>query len=220
MDSSLPRRLVGEFLGTAFLLMAIVGSGIMAQRLFNNDGLVLLANALATGGALIAVITTFSGISGAHLNPAVTLSAALQRSMPWSTALMYTGVQLAGAVTGVILAHAMFGLPALTPSGNERAGWNMLLSEGVATFGLIGLVMVCARRAPSKAPFAIASYIVAGYWFTSSTSFANPAVTIARSLTDSFTGICYEFVPAFIAAQIAGCVLATLLFGWLLRTES
>lgn len=224
MDFSRSRPLVGEFLGTAFLLMAVVGSGIMAQRLMDNEGLVLLANAIATGGALIALIITFAGISGAHFNPAVTLSAALQRLMPWTTAAMYMVAQLLGAIAGVALAHAMFGLPTFTPSGHEREGLHLLLGEAVATFGLIGLVMVVGRRAPSNAPYpmaihapyAVAGFIVAGYWFTSSTSFANPAVTVARALTDTFTGIRYENVPAFIITQLIAAIVATFTFSWLL----
>ncbi len=235
MEFSRSRPLAGEFLGTAFLLMAVVGSGIMAQRLLDNEGLVLLANAIATGGALIALIITFAGISGAHFNPAVTLSAALQRTMPWTTAAMYMVAQLFGAVAGVALAHAMFGLPTFTPSGHERAGLHILLGEAVATFGLIGVVMACASSptpspTPSPtlsqttirasmathAPYAVAGYIVAGYWFTSSTSFANPAVTIARALTDTFTGICYENVPAFVVTQLIAATTATFTFSWLL----
>jgi len=216
MQPSLSRRLAAEFLGTAFLLAAVVGSGIMAQRLCDNEGLTLLANSIATGGALLALIIMFGSTSGAHFNPAVTLCMALQKRLGWAAASAYVTVQIIGACVGVALAHWMFGLPTFTPSGHHRDGLNILLGEAVATFGLIGVVMACAKRAPSHAPYAVAGFIVAGYWFTSSTSFANPAVTIARTLTDSFTGICYENAPGFIATQLVASILATFTFSWLL----
>lgn len=209
-----PRAVVAEFAGTAFLLLAVVGSGIMAQRLCGgNVGLALLANALATGGALVALIITFGSISGAHFNPVVTLASAL-REKTWKDVLPYVGAQVLGALAGTALANLMFGLPAFAASHHERSGAAMAVSEFIATFGLLAVIWGCARSRPAAAPYAVAAYIVGAYWFTPSTSFANPAVTIARSLTDTFSGIRPADVPAFVLVQIAGGLAATLLFVW------
>jgi glycerol uptake facilitator-like aquaporin len=216
MTASLSRRLVAELVGTALLLMAIVGSGIMAERLSGgNVALALLANTIATGAALVALIIAFGPISGAHFNPAVTVADASQGGLRWSEVVPYVVAQIAGGVAGVVIAHAMFGEPLLSLSRHARAGPGQLLAEAVATFGLLCVIWSCARRRSALAPYAIAAYIVAAYWFTASTSFANPAVTIARSLTDTFAGIRPADVPGFIAAQAVGAAAATLLFRWL-----
>lgn len=208
------RAIAAEFAGTAFLLLAVVGSGIMAQRICGgNTGLELLANALATGGALVALIVAFGSVSGAHFNPAVTLASAL-REKTWSSAGPYVCAQLLGALAGTALANAMFGLAPFTPSHHARSGAAMAVSEFVATFGLLAVIWGCARGRPQAAPYAVAAYIVGAYWFTPSTSFANPAVTIARSLTDTFAGIRAADVPAFVLVQIAGAIAATVLFAW------
>ncbi len=208
------RAVVAEFVGTAFLLLAVVGSGIMAQRLCGgNVGLALLANALATGGALVALIVCFGSVSGAHFNPVVTLASAL-REKTWNIVLPYVCAQVLGALAGTALANLMFGLSAFTASHHERSGTAMDVSEYVATFGLLAVIWGCARSRPAAAPYAVAAYIVGAYWFTPSTSFANPAVTIARSLTDTFSGIRPADVPAFVLVQIAGALAATLLFVW------
>ena len=215
---SLDRALVAEAIGTAMLLAAVVGSGIMADRLAGgNVGLALLANAIATGGALVALILTFAPISGAHFNPVVTLAAVLSGGAQWRTALGYMLAQIAGAIAGVWLAHLMFGLPILQASTHARASFGELVGEFTATFGLIGLILTGGRYRPEALPYAIAAYITGAYWFTSSTSFANPAVTIARSLTDTFAGIAQAHVPGFILAQLVGGGAALLLFGWLLK---
>jgi glycerol uptake facilitator-like aquaporin len=214
---TLARRLTAEGVGTALLLAAVVGSGIMGERLAGGNGaLALLANTLATGAALAALILTFGPISGAHLNPAVTLAEATRDALPWRDAGPYIAVQIAGAVIGVALADSMFDEPVFSLSGHARAGSAQLLSEFVATFGLVSVVTSCARARPSAAPFAVAAYITAAYWFTASTSFANPAVTLARSLTDTFAGIRPADVPGFVVAQLLGAAAATSLFRWLL----
>ena len=208
------RAAVAEFVGTAFLLLAVVGSGIMAQRLCGgNVGLALLANAVATGGALIALILAFGSVSGAHFNPVVTLASAL-REKTWSGVLPYVIAQVLGALAGTALANLMFGLPAFTASHHERSGSAMIVSEFIATFGLLAVIWGCARSRPAAAPYAVAAYIVGAYWFTPSTSFANPAVTIARSLTDTFSGIRPVDVPALVVVQILGALAATFLFVW------
>lgn len=213
---SLSRRIVAEGLGTALLLATVVGSGIMAERLCGgNTGLALLCNALATGGALVALILTFGPVSGAHFNPAVTLADATQGGTPWRHVPALAIAQILGAVLGVAVADLMFELPAFTLSTHARTGAAQWLAEFVATFGLLATIFGVSRRTPAATPFAVASYIVAAYWFTSSTSFANPAVTIARALTDTFAGIRPADVPGFVAAQLAGAGAATLLFGWL-----
>jgi len=210
------RPVVAEFVGTAFLLAAVVGSGIMAERLFGgNAGLALLANAVATGGALVALILAFGPVSGAHFNPAVTLADAWQGGLPWSAVIPYIAAQVAGGLAGTALADGMFGLPPFFASHHARAGLPMLVSEFVATFGLLAVIWGCVRSRPAATPFAVAAYIVGAYWFTPSTSFANPAVTIARSLTDTFAGIRPADTPAFIAEQLAGAFAATALLAWL-----
>jgi glycerol uptake facilitator-like aquaporin/N-acetylglutamate synthase-like GNAT family acetyltransferase len=214
------RRFIAEGLGTAFLLAAVVGSGVMAERLAGgNVALALLANAVATGAALIALILTFGPVSGAHFNPAVTLSAAWQRALAWRDVPGYVGVQVAGAVGGVWVAHLMFGLPVLMVSTHARSGPAQVFSEFVATFGLLAVIWGCSRKRADSVPFAVAAYITAAYWFTASTSFANPAVTMARALTDTFAGIRPADVPGFMAAQFAGAFAATLLFGWLVPQD-
>jgi glycerol uptake facilitator-like aquaporin len=216
MKFNLRARLTAEFIGSAFLVVAVVGSGIMGERLAGgNVAIALLANTIATGAALVALILTFGPISGAHLNPAVTLADAIERGIPWPEAIDYIFVQCAGGVAGVIVAHLMFGLRWYSLSTHSRRGWPLVLSEFVATFGLLSVIWGCSRLRSGGVPFAIASYITAAYWFTASTSFANPAVTIARSLSDTFAGIQPSDVPLFIVAQLAGASTATLLFRWL-----
>jgi len=195
-------------------LLAIVGSGIMAQRLCGgNVGLALLANALATGGALVALILAFGPVSGAHFNPVVTLAVAI-RDKRWNNVLPYLLAQMLGALAGTALANLMFGLPAFTASHHVRSGTALIVSEFVATFGLLAVIWGCARSRPTATPYAVAAYIVGAYWFTPSTSFANPAVTIARSLTDTFAGIRPVDVPPFVVVQIVGALAATWLFAW------
>lgn len=211
------RPVVAEFVGTALLLLAVVGSGIMAQRLCgNNIGLMLLANAIATGGALIALILAFGPISGAHFNPVVTLVDAWQGGVSWVHVGPYIVAQILGALAGTALANGMFGLPLFFPSHHVRSGAPLLVSEFVATFGLLATIWGCVRSRASTTPYAVAAYIVGAYWFTPSTSFANPAVTIARSLTDTFAGIRPLDVPLFIIAQLLGAFAATALFAYLL----
>jgi glycerol uptake facilitator-like aquaporin len=210
------RRVVAEAVGTALLLAAVVGSGIMAERLAGGSvGLALLANTLATGAALVALILAFGPISGAHFNPVVTVADAALGALPWRAVAPYLAAQVAGAAGGVLLAHGMFELPAVTLSTHARAGSAQVLSESVATFALVATIHGVSRTRPAITPFAVAAVIVAAYWFTASTSFANPAVTVARALTDSFAGIRPADVPAFIGGQIAGGAAATLLFRWL-----
>lgn len=210
------RAAVAEFVGTALLLTAVVGSGIMAQRLSGgNAGLALLANAVATGGALIALILAFGPVSGAHLNPAVTLADAWQGGVAWSAVIPYMLAQIAGALVGTALADGMFGLPLFFASHQVRAGAPLAISEFVATFGLLATIWGCVRARPTAAPYAVAAYIVGAYWFTPSTSFANPAVTVARTLTDTFAGIRPADAPPFIVAQFLGALAATALFAWL-----
>ena len=214
---SLGRRLVSEAVGTALLLAAVVGSGIMGERLAGgNVAVALLANTLATGAALVALILTFGPISGAHFNPAVTLADAAQGGRPWAEVPPYIIVQVAGAFAGVAAAHLMFDSPLYVASRHVRAGGSQAFSEFVATFGLLAVIWGCARTRPSVVPLAVAAYITAAYWFTASTSFANPAVTLARSATDTFAGIRPVDAPAFIVAQLLGAAAATALFGWLL----
>lgn len=207
---------MAEGLGTGLLLATVVGSGIMAEKLCGgNIGLALLCNALATGGGLVALILTFGPVSGAHFNPAVTLADAVEGGLPWRDVPAYIVVQVLGGVGGVAVADLMFGLPAWTLSSHARTGPSQWLAEFVATFGLLATIFGVSRRNASATPYAVAAYIVAAYWFTASTSFANPAVTFARALTDTFAGIRPIDVPAFIVAQLAGAAAATLLFRWL-----
>jgi glycerol uptake facilitator-like aquaporin len=214
------RRAVAELLGTAFLLAAIVGSGIMAERLAGgNVALALLANTVATGAALVALILAFGPISGAHLNPAVTLGQALMGAMPWREAPAYLAAQMAGAFLGVAAAHVMFGLPMFFASTHARSGSSQIFSEFVATFGLLAVIWSCSRYRASAVPFAVGAYITAAYWFTASTSFANPAVTLARAASDTFAGIRPVDVPGFVAAQLAGGLAATVLCMWLLKSS-
>jgi glycerol uptake facilitator-like aquaporin len=213
---SLSRRVAAEGLGTAILLAAVVGSGIMGERLAGgNVAIALLANAVATGAALVALILTFGPISGAHFNPAVSMADASQGGLAWVEAAAYIGAQMVGALAGVAVADAMFGEPIYALSTHVRSGSPQVFSEFVATFGLVSVIWGCARRRSEAVPFAVSAYIVAAYWFTASTSFANPAVTLARALTDTFAGIRPADVPAFAGAQLAGAAAATALFRWL-----
>jgi glycerol uptake facilitator-like aquaporin len=210
------RRAAAEFLGTAFLLMAVVGSGIMAERLAGgNVALALLANSVATGAALVALILAFAPVSGAHFNPAVTLADALRGKMAWRDVPVYMLAQFLGAFAGVATAHLMFGLPVFFVSHHSRGGGSLLWSEFIATFGLLAVIWGCERSRSSAVPFAVGAYITAAYWFTASTSFANPAVTLARTASDTFTGIRPADAPGFIVAQVVGAVSATLCFRWL-----
>jgi len=219
MNYPLPRRVVAEALGTALLLAAVVGSGIMGERLAaGNNAIALLANSAATGAALVALILTFGPISGGHFNPAVTLADAWQRGIAWREVPPYIFAQIGGAFVGVATAHLMFGLPLFFASRHARSGSSQVFSEFVATFGLLAVIWGCVRFRSSAVPFAVAAYITAAYWFTASTSFANPAVTLARSMSDTFAGIRPTDTPAFILAQLGGAFFATALFRWLVPT--
>lgn len=220
MQFSLSKRALCEGIGTAMLLAAIVGSGIMAQRLSGgNVALALLANTLATGGVLVAIILTFGSISGAHFNPVVSIADASQGGLSWRDVPAYVAAQIAGAIAGVAAADAMFGEPLLFVSHHARHGPAQMFSEFVATFGLLAVIWGCARYRSTATPFAVAAFIVGAYWFTASTSFANPAVTIARSLSDTFAGIAPADVFGFIVAQVLGALAATALFAWLTLTR-
>jgi glycerol uptake facilitator-like aquaporin len=213
---SLARRLFAEWLGAAFLLAAVVGSGIMAERLAGgNVALALLCNTLPTGAMLVVLILIFGPISGAHFNPAVSAAFALRRQLPWPMAAGYIAAQITGAVAGVWVAHLMFELPVWQFSITARVGAGQWLAEAVATFGLLLTIFGCAARTPAAIPYAVGLYIISAYWFTASTSFANPAVTIARSLSDTFAGIAPSCVPAFMTAQLAGMGVAILVDRWL-----
>jgi glycerol uptake facilitator-like aquaporin len=210
------RQLAAEAVGTAMLLAAVVGSGIMGERLAGgNQAIALLANTVATAAALVALILTFGPISGAHFNPAVSVADASQGGLDWRELPAYVAAQVLGAVAGVWIAHVMFGERLLMLSGHARSGPAQLVSEFVATFGLVSVICGCSRRRSDTVPFAVAAYIAAAYWFTASTSFANPAVTVARALTDTFAGIRPADVPGFILAQLAGATAAIFLFRWL-----
>jgi glycerol uptake facilitator-like aquaporin len=216
MKPTLLRRIVAEFVGTLFLLAAVVGSGIMGERLAaGNIALALLANSIATGAALVAIILAFGPISGSHLNPAVTLADAWRGGIAWRDVPGYILAQITGAIAGVAIANRMFGLPLFTISTHIRTGNAQCLSEFIATFGLFAVIWGCVRHRPSAVPYAVGAYITAAYWFTASTSFANPAVTIARCLTNTFAGIRPQDAAPFIAAQLAGALAATLLFRWI-----
>jgi glycerol uptake facilitator-like aquaporin len=215
------QRYVAEGLGTAMLLAVVVGSGIMAERLAGgNVAIALLANAVATGAGLLALILMFGAVSGAHFNPVVTLSAAWQKDLPYRDVLPYLAVQMAGAFAGVAAAHAMFGEPVFSASTHVRTGWSQWWSEFVAAFGLIGVIMGCNRSRPDMTPVAVAAYITSAYWFTASTSFANPAVTLARAATNTFAGIVPGDVAGFVIAQLAGAATATILFRWMFHSEA
>lgn len=215
------KRIVAEFLGTAFLLAVVVGSGIMAQTLSaGNAAIALLANALATGAGLIALILMFGNLSGAHFNPVVTLSEAWQKNLSAHFVLPYIIAQIVGAFAGVTAAHGMFDLPLFFASTHARTGVSQWWSEFIATFGLIAVIISTSRTRPATTPFAVAAYITAAYWFTSSTSFANPAVSLARAMTDTFAGIRPNDVPGFIAMQLLGAASATVLFNWLYPSPS
>ena len=213
---SLGRRGVAEGIGTALLLATVIGSGIMGEKLAGgNVAITLLANTIATGAGLVALILTFGSISGAHFNPAVTLADASQGGLPWREVPVYLVAQVLGAFVGVAVAHLMFVKPVFFPSSHDRSGAAQLVSEFVATFGLLSVIWGCVRRRPGTVPFAVGAYITAAYWFTSSTSFANPAVTLARAASDTFAGIRPADVPGFVLAQILGAAAATATFRWL-----
>jgi len=217
----LPKRLAAEALGTGLLLAVVIGSGIMGARLAGgNAAIALLGNTLATGAGLTVLITIFGPLSGAHFNPLVSLLFALRRELSWRDAAAYIAVQLTGAILGVWLAHAMFAEPLFQISGKLREGWPQGLAEAVATFGLIGTILGALRFRPDATPVMVGLYITAAYWFTASTSFANPTVTIARSLSDTFAGIAPASAPLFIVGQVAGACMAAALFGWLLQERS
>jgi glycerol uptake facilitator-like aquaporin len=214
-------RALAEFIGSAFLLAAVVGSGIMGERLAGgNVAIALLANTLSTGAILVVLVLTLAPVSGAHFNPAVTLAMCLTGEMPWREAPVYLASQIAGAFAGVATAHLMFGLPLFFASNHTRHGAAQLWSEAVATFGLIFVIWGCSRFRPAATAYAVGAYITAAYWFTASTSFANPAVTLARSASDTFAGIRPADAPAFIGAQLTGALAATGLFRWMVQSGS
>ena len=213
---NLSRRLAAEAIGTSYLLAAVVGSGIMGERLAaGNVAIALLANAVATGCALVALILALGPVSGAHFNPAVSLAMALERALPWHEAVAYVAVQVAAAFAGVAAAHLMFGEPLFFASLKERPGPSQWWSEGVATFGLVFVILGCLRGPVASIPYAVGAYITGAYWFTASTSFANPAVTLARAASDTFAGIRPVDAPAFVAAQIVGALLAVAVMRWM-----
>src|SRR5689334_4417508 len=213
---SLSRRAAAEFAGTCLLVSTVIGSGIMGEGLAGgNVAIALLANTIATGAALIALILTFGPVSGAHFNPAVSLADTSQGGLPWRELPAYVAAQVAGAFAGVAVAHVMFGEPLFSVSHHVRSGPAQMVSEFVATFGLLAVIWGGGRRRAETVPFAVGAYITAAYWFTSSTSFANPAVTLARAATDTFAGIRPADVPGFIFAQVVGAAAATAFFRWL-----
>jgi glycerol uptake facilitator-like aquaporin len=215
MNHTLTKRVAAEGIGTALLLAAVVGSGIMGERLASgNVAIALLANTIATGAALVALILTFGPISGAHFNPAITLADATQNGIAWRETPFYIVGQVGGAFVGVASANVMFGLPVFFASHHARTGSAQLFSEFIATFGLLVVIWGCARTRSAVVPFAVAAYITSAYWFTASTSFANPAVTLARSVSDTFAGIRPLDAPGFIVAQLLGATVATVLFRW------
>jgi glycerol uptake facilitator-like aquaporin len=220
VKATLGRRLTAELLGTGFLVATVIGSGIVGERLAGgNVAIALLANTIATGAALVALILAFGPISGAHFNPVVTLSDAFVGGIRWRETPGYVSAQVLGAMGGAVVAHWMFGLPTVFLSQHARSGVAQLFSEFIATFGLMCVIGGCARRRPDAVAFAVGAYITAAYWFTASTSFANPAVTLGRALSDTFAGIRALDVPGFVAAQIAGGLAATILFRWLAPGE-
>jgi glycerol uptake facilitator-like aquaporin len=214
---ALPQRAFCEWLGTAFLLAAVVGSGIMAQKLAGDDALALLCNTLATGAVLAVLILVFGPLSGAHFNPAVSIGFALRSELPWSEAAIYIAAQLLGGLVGVWVAHLMFELPVWQFSITERTGAGQWLAEAVATFGLLLTIFGCVARRPDSVPYAVGLYITAAYWFTASTSFANPAVTVARSLSNTFAGIAPAGVAPYNLCQLVGMAAAVMLSRWLWR---
>lgn len=215
---TLTRRLIAEWLGTFSLLATVVGSGIMAERLSGgNVAVALLGNTIPTGAILVVLITVFGPISGAHFNPAVTLGFTLRREISWRDSGLYVLAQISGGIVGVLAAHVMFDLPLIDPSMTARTGIGQWTGEFVATFGLLGTIFACLKARPDAVPMAVGLYITAAYWFTSSTSFANPAVTIARGFSNTFAGIAPTDVAAFIAVQLVAAILATAFFGWFLR---
>jgi len=220
MTFDLPRRLAAEFLGTLLLVATVVGSGIMAETLTKDVALALLGNTLPTGAILVVLITILGPISGAHFNPAVSMVFALRRDLPMHDAVVYVAAQVAGGIAGTILAHAMFALPLLDASLKVRTGVAQWLSESVATFGLAATILAGIRFAQSSVPWLVGLYITAAYWFTASTSFANPAVAIARAFTNSFSGIRPSDLPGFIVAQLVGALCGLLLMSWLLRSST
>jgi glycerol uptake facilitator-like aquaporin len=216
MTVSLARRITAEFVGTLFLVATVVGSGIMGERLAGgNVAIALLANTIATGAALVALILAFGPVSGAHLNPVVTIADAMEGGIVWRETPHFVLAQVSGGICGTIAAHLMFGLYVVSVSRHERGGPAQLFSEFVATFGLLAVIWGCARYRSNAVALAVGAYITAAYWFTASTSFANPAVTIARALSDTFAGIRPVDAPGFIVAQFAGGIAATLVFRWL-----
>jgi glycerol uptake facilitator-like aquaporin len=215
----LPRRLAAELLGTALLVATVVGSGIMAESLTKDVALALLGNTLPTGAILVVLITILGPISGAHFNPAVTLIFALKRDLIPRDAMLYMTVQIVGGIVGTVMAHAMFALPLLDVSMKARTGGAQWLAEGVAAFGLVATILAGLRFERPSVPWLVGLYITAAYWFTSSTSFANPAVAIARSMTNTFSGIRPADLPGFIVAELCGAVAALMLMSWLLRAE-
>ena len=219
MTSSRPQRLVAEALGTMLLVCTVVGSGIMAAQLTDDVALILLGNTLATGAILVVLITALGPVSGAHFNPAVTIALALRRKAQVSDVAPYVLVQIVGGIVGTLLAHAMFEQEILQASMTVRTGPAQWLSEGVATFGLVFAIFAGVRHAPQAVPWMVGLYISAAYWFTASTSFANPAVAIARSFSDTFTGIRPNDLPGFLLAQIAGALIAAALAGWLFSED-
>jgi len=221
MTDSILRRLAAEFIGTTLLLATVVGSGIMGENLAGgNLAIALLGNTIATGAILVVLILVFGSISGAHFNPAVTLAFLLRRQIHPGIAFGYMAIQVVAGVSGTILAHIMFAEPALMISTNARTGLGQWIAEFIATFGLLATILGCLRFRPEAVPYAVGLFITAGYWFTASTSFANPAVTIARTLTNTFSGISPTDAPAFITAQVLGAITATVVFSWLLRTKN
>ncbi|MHA1165423.1 MAG: MIP/aquaporin family protein [Alphaproteobacteria bacterium] len=214
------RRLFAEWLGTLFLLAVVVGSGIMADRLSGgNVAIALLGNTIPTGAILVVLILIFGPISGAHFNPAVTLAFAIRKEITPSDSVLYVGVQIIGGIAGVLIAHAMFDNPLIDPSTTARTGTGQWIGEFVATFGLVAAILGCIKTRPDAIPYAVGLFITAGYWFTSSTSFANPAVTIARGLTNTFAGIDPAHIAAFVTMQLIGASVATLVFRWLHAEE-
>ncbi|MCX7305492.1 MAG: aquaporin family protein [Hyphomicrobiales bacterium] len=214
---SLSRRVAAEAVGTAILVAAVVGSGIMADRLTDDIALALLCNAVATGAILVVLISVLGPVSGAHFNPVVSLAFALRGDLAVRETVPYMAAQVVGGIVGTVIAHAMFGLAIVEVGTTVRTGWSQWFSECVATFGLVALILVASRLARSNIPWLVGLYITAAYWFTASTSFANPAVTLARSFTDTFSGIRPQDAPAFIAAEAVGGLLAFYAVAWLLR---